>query len=330
MRHTTTRVSFITNPDGVLYSVLSFGLQAKVQSNNKLYFYKYDIYDLIEIYMEDDLMNVFVFRESENKADVVIKDIEFYKGYFESAGLVGKRFLFNAALRLIVNYNDFEEVDVIPKLNDSRKEFAFIMNKKDGYVYGKDAVNVFIATERTYEIDKCIIAFVNDSKNIINPNMLTLNGCMTSIIISGLLSKLNTEELSKQIPVIDLETKFKTTINSLTVSSRIARDSMLKLKTDKFRRIIKPKGSENSIQAVTKEISKGEVSLRDIIDNGLDRLAKSFSPNESYRVVIDCENQTIRSAYVLRGTMFITPVTMLPLSYFIELLNSDNVEYVLN
>jgi hypothetical protein len=227
------------------------------------------------------------------------------------------------------NYDDFIEKDFLNCVNN--KEFAFVLDKKSGYITERRAVNVFLVTGRTENVDKCIISYVNNSIKTLNPRHLEFYGCANSIIISGLLNGVSPVSIEDELDTIDLDAKFTGTINSLNFSSSHINSINIKLKVDKFKRILEKSKPDDIINAEVVEKSKDNVSLREIVDKGLDRFIKAIKvPKDVIKVEIDCETQTIRSAYIVKGNMFITPVTLKPISYFKELLNSDNVEYILN
>lgn len=329
------RNTIMTNPKGIIDSVMSFGLQGKMFTNVRMYFYKYNIYDLIEIEYMNGCVRVYDFPHTNNRAELIEKNLEFYMGYFDSAGLSNKRFLFDITTKLPVNYEDFVEMDKIPNIHN--KDFAFTLDKKSGYVCEKSAVFAFVASDRTDVIDKCVLSFMNDSIGVIDNKNFDLSGCCASMIISGLLSGLKFSDIQDQNEIIDAETKYIGAIRDVDISSKYVNDIRSKLKIDKFRRILEKSKPDDIIQGevVSQQLLKGEVSLREIIDQGLDKFMKTVekqvkSNKDVLKVHIDTEYQTIRSAYIVKGAMLITPIPLLPISYFKDLLNSDNVEYVIN
>lgn len=343
MDYTRIRNTLMSNPHGVMNSILSFGLHARVKSNTRLYFYKYDLYDLVEIKFDKELLCVYDFGHIGDRAVIIKDNLDFYVGYFKSAGLEEKRFLFNLSLRSPVNYSDFIPMSSIPYPNYN--EFLFVMDKKEGYVFGEDATNLFVATERCFNVDKCVISTVNNLINIKKPKSFELPGCMSTSIISGLFSGGDIHGIEEHIEIVDESAKFVDTIEQIKFNDEYISSKLFKLKINKFKRILE-KSKSNVVEGTIipsidkllgeeivtkKEIINGEVSLRDIIDQGLDRFIKSIkNPKDVIKVCIDTEYQTIRSAYIVKGVMFITPTTILPIIHFRELLDSDNVEYILN
>lgn len=328
--YTRIRNTIMSNPRGIMDSCLSMGLQNRVISNVKLYFYIYSVHDLVEIEYKNDIVCVYDFVHTENRASVIRDKLEFYAGYFKSAGLENKRFLFDISLKMPVNYEDFAEMATIPYIQ--KKEFAFILDKKSGYICESDVVQVFVSTEKTDEVDKCVLATMNQLINVKNPKRFNLPGCMSSMLVCGLLSGLNSKKIEEQIDLIDEDSKFVNTIKQLNFNSANINNSLSKLKVDKLKRILE-KSQPDIINGdiIKKEISNGEVNLTDIIIVGLDKFIKVLDTTKDViRVCIDCEHQTIRSAYIIRGTIFITPVTFMSINYFKELLDTDNVEYIIN
>lgn len=332
------RNTLLSNPSGIMDSTLTFGLQHRIKSNTRLYFYKYDIYDLVEVKFENEIICVYDFKHTEDKAVVIKDDLEFYDRYFKSAGLYNKRFLFDVTTKMPVSYDDFEEMETIP--SPENKDFAFVLDRKTGYIAEKGAVSIFIATERTDTIDKCVLAYMNNSIQTLNPKHFELAGCMSSVVISGLLSELNFESIKKQYYSVDDNNKFIGSLNELNFNSEFVNSLKAKLKLNKFKRILEKSKPDNITQGEVIKLNiningekvnlDGEVSLREIVDKGLDRFINKKNPKDVLKVCIDTEYQTIRSAYIVRGVMFITPTMLMPLNYFRELLNSDNVEYILN
>lgn len=328
--YTRIRNTLMSNPRGIMDSCLSLGLQQRVISNVKLYFYTYNIYDLVEIEYKNDIVCMYDFRHTEDRASDIRDKLEFYAGYFKSAGLENKRFLFDISLKMPVNYEDFSEMATVPYIH--KKDFAFVLDKKSGYICETGAVQVFISSERTDEVDKCVLATMNQLVNVKGPKKFNLSGCMNTMLICGLLSGLDYKKLEEQTDLVDEEDKFINTINKLTFNSANIIDKLFRLKTDKVKRILE-KSQPDIVQGevVEKEVVNGEVNLSDIVGVGLDKFIKVLDTTKDViRVCIDCEHQTIRSAYIIKGVICITPVTFMPISYFKELLDTDNIEYIIN
>lgn len=326
MNFSTVKTSIFNNHNGVLNSVLSYGLQERIKSNVRLYLYKYNVYDLVEIVFKDYLC-VYEFHHTDHtKVEKIRDSLEFYIGYFDSAGLRDKKFLFNLDQMLPVSYTDFEERSSID-LN--QQDFAFVLDKNGGYIFGENVVNVFSTTERIKTLDKCLFAFVNELVNVkspLNNQGITKVGCLTGAIVSGLLNGVDESLLNQELELVDINYKFVNSIKDMDFNSSNILKYKTKLKVDKFNRILKS-ANNNVVQGevIEKTKAKGEVNLSDIILVGLDKFAKVIDNNDVIKVNIDCEFNNIRSAYLVKGTMFITPILVYNLSYFIELLNSDNV-----
>lgn len=327
--YTKIKNTIMNNPRGIMDSTLSYGLQNRIKSNTRLYFYKYNVDDLIEINYRDDIICIIYFPHTNNKMEIIHNDLEFYAGYFKSANLHEKRFLFDLSFKMPVSYEDFVEMDKIP--NPNYENFAFVLDRKNGYIYEESAVNIFVASSISPSIDKCILSFFNNSIYVKEPVRLSINGCQSSIMISGLLCGIESKNVYESASDVMISDKFTDTINRVKYNSDFVDNKLSKLKVDKFKRILKNESEIIEGQIVEKEKLKGEVSLRDIIDTGLDKFMKSIkNPKDVLKVIIDTEYQTIRSAYIVKGIMFITPVTLLPINHFRDLLNSDNIEYILN
>lgn len=332
MYFSVVKSTIYNNYRGVLNSVLPFGLHDKVKSNVRMYFYKFNVYDLIEIQLNKDYICVYEFNYTgSDRVEKIKNDLEFYVGYFKSAGLEEKRFLFNIALMLPVSYIDFEPLDFIDFSTDA---FAFVLDKSGGYVYGESAVNVFGVTERTKNLDKCVLSFFNSSintKSPLNVKGITTCGCVASSVIAGLSNGIDRGKIVTELELVDVGYKFVNSLRDTDYNSSSILSIRNKLKVDKFSRVIKNIVNDNVVDGkVIEKVTNGEVKLSDIILVGLDKFAKVLTSKDAIKVNIDCEYNTIRSAYIVDGTMFITPLTMMHLSYFIELLNSENVEFVIN
>jgi hypothetical protein len=331
--YSITKYTYYNNKDGVMDYIMSFGLKEKIVSNTKLYFYRYNFYNLIEIEYKDDTIFIFTFRK-ESDIDFIKDNLEFYAGYFKSAGLVNKRFLFDISLKLPVSYMDFTEMDCLPNAIDN--EFLFVLDRKETYVTGKGSAILFMTTTKTANVDKCILSLLNNSINIADPRVLELAGTMSGGIISGLLSGIGVNGIKNDIEECDADYKFVRSLMGIEISSSNIVKIKSKLKLEKFNRIIKGLKKEDVVDAEIIKVppEKATVDLRDILETGLDRFIKMFDSQEiSWKINIDVPmmQNMIRSAYIWKGILYINPMILnSDIKYFKEFLDSDNVELVLN
>lgn len=332
------RETILRNNGGIMEATMSFQIQHVLKSNVRMYFYRFDFYDLVEVTYEGDHIVVYDFPHSGDGIKVIESDIQRYAGYFDSAGLKGKRFLFDTSTKMPVSYNDFVFVSKIPKITfDAEMEFAFILDKKDeNYITTKGDVKIYVAHEITKTIDKLALSLFNDSINITEPKQgIKKRAAFFSSFLSGMLNGIRREDIEEGLDGVDINNKLYHSLGRMDFNSDYVENTLKNLKTDKFVKVTKKVIDQQldfpNVHDVVKEF-RNQVFLQDIIEQGLDSYIKrnAINPDKPYQVIIDYEWQSIKSAYIRNGMMFITPTTLRPISYFVELLNSDNVQYILH
>lgn len=315
----TIHNTFLSNPKGVMDSVLSYGLQNVLNTNVRMYFYKFDVDDLVEILYRNDNLTVWYFDDSKKDAVDDIKDrTEYMKAYIQSIGLEGKRFLYDTKLRMAVNYSDFKPAK---ELDLSKNDFLISLDSKEGYVHGECAVRMYTNTLNSPAIDKSVIAFMNNAIGVTDPKKRDLGGCEASIVISGLLGGIKIEDVVNDLDRVD-SSKFKGVIDHFKFNSDYTNEITSKLKISKFKRILEKKENLDGFKT----------SLRGLIEEGLDHYLKIVNPKSIIKIDIDCEWQTIRNAWIENGLLNIMPSPTIPkeIKYFKELFNSDNIILVMN
>lgn len=325
----------MTNPGGIMQCCMYYGVENVMKSNVRMYFYKYNIDDLVEVEYRDDLITVYTFQNSTlNCERIIIDDLDFFGGYFASAGLHGKRFIFDVSNKMPVRYDDFKEFDSLFTFSD-KKDHAFILDMKQGYITIKGDVSIFVGVAIRKEIDTSILSFVNNWINIIEPkykpNYKNTSAITILTLISGLLSGINILDIKEQIKNLELKDVFLNRILNVDFISKHVEDKMKHLTIDKFTEIIKSSNPVLEGEIVEKEFNKNEAFLKDIIDIGLDKFMRTIkNPERVVKVIIDAEWQNIISMYIVRGAAFITPGATKDIHYFYEILDSDNVNFVMN
>lgn len=322
------RNTVMSNPRGILNPCMSFSLQNVITSNVRMLFYRFDVYDLIEIEYMNDSITVYDFPFTDDRANYIRDNLDFLAGYFKSAGLESKRFLYNLVLKMPVSYIDFVPVNRLPHGHNA--DFAFILDEKKGYATEIKSVNLFTTMLNTMHIDKCLLSFFSQFIGIKKPKgNINSDAAITMSILSGLLYGVNKTEIEEQIDAVDLMSKFHHSITGVHFNSEYVENTLKKFKTAKLKEII-----TNPISTITKEdkfYDGVELYLTEIISEGLDNIIKKIkNENKVVRVEIDFDHQNIISMYILKGCGFVTPGTMKHLNYFRELFSSDNVELVLN
>jgi hypothetical protein len=325
--------TYYNNNGGVLNYTMSFGLKEKIESNCRLYFYKYDLHRVVEIEYKDDIIFISTFQKEED-LEFIKNNLEFYAGYFKSAGLQNNKFLFDTCLKMPVSYEDFIEMDQLPHITSN--EYLLVLDKKSGYVIGKSNAILYVTTDKTANVDKCILAFLNDLINVSDPRVVELAGTMSGCIISGLLSGVGINGTKFEIENCDPDYKFVKSFNGIDMSESNIVKIKSKLKINKFDKIIKGLKKKDVIdgEIIKSPPEKGQVNLRDLIETGVDRFIKMFDSQEiSWKVTIDVPmmQNMIRSAHIWKGVLYINPLVMnADVKYFREFLDSDNIELVLN
>jgi hypothetical protein len=331
------RNSIIRNDRGIMESTMSFQIQHTLKSNVRMYFYKFDFYDLVEVNYQDDYVVVCDFPHSGDNAKVIENDIDRYIGYFDSAGLKGKRFLFDVSNKMPVSYFDFVPKKNISKLMfDAEMEFAFILDKKnENYITTPGDVKVYVAHEISRTVDKLVLSLFNNSIDISKPKKtIEQKAAFFSFFLSGMLDGIRKEEIDVGVDGVDLNNKLYHSLSRMEFNSDNVEKKTKGMKKDRFMRITEKAIGETvefpPITDVIKEF-RDYISLQEVIEQGLDHyIKKNIKDSENaHTVIIDYDWQSIKSAYIRKGIMFITPTTIRPISYFMELLSSDNVQYIL-
>ncbi len=327
------RVPITSNINGILYSTMYYNLPAIMWSNRRMYIYKYDVLDLIELeYNEkEDLLTVYDFLHSPDNTRGIfnIGNIDtYYTGYFHSAGLGNKRFLFDVTTKLPVSYNDFQYTEH-PKLITPYT--ALVLDKKDGgYITDNAAVIVYAATSAAKELNNGILATLNEAVNIIKPvKGVDPFGSAVMTVVASMYSDIDIEELFNNMKGISLEDRLKNTYGIVSFMDKTINEDIRKLSPRKFNEAIRKIIPENDF--ANRDFSGDEIYLSDILAWGLDGFIKTIkNPSKMVKIILDAEQQTIRSMYILKGAAFISPATIKDTHYFMELFDSDNVVLVMN
>lgn len=321
--------SWNSETTGVLNSVMSYGVQTKVQSNRKLYFYRFDASDLVEMYFRNDNLTITHYSDTKTEMAHKIKENEELKNrivaYIKAANLENCRFLFDVDLGMAVNYNDFVEKDFVPGVD--KENIAFILDKKEGYVTGIESVYLYSTSLYSPNIDRAILCLLNNSIGVNKPKDFRLAGCEASIITSGLLSGIRLDSIISDIDRID-SSKFTNSINKLDYNSENLNSILGKLKIDKVKRIML--SSKKEIEPFSDEDTNVFVPLSFIMQIGLDQYLKGVSDGRIIKIDVDAEPQTIRAAYIENGMLYICPTTLRDISYYKDLVDSDNVSFIFN
>jgi hypothetical protein len=325
----------MTNLNGVMGYSMYFGLENLIKYNTRLYFYRYDMYDLVEIELTKDLMTIFIFPDCVDGIEKVILDeIDFFAGYFKTAGLEYKRFIFDVKNRMPVSYGDFYPVETIEDYALDR-DILFILDKKNGgYITNRREVTCYKPIENCREMDNCILSLENDLINITKPKYLinykTTNTVAILALISGFLSGISKSDIKEQLVSTDLSNKFLYPINKVEFSSNYVDSKMKDLNVDTFTQIL-TSTVQQGVEIIEKEFEGGEASVSSIMDIGLDKFIKMIKDqNKVVKVIVDTQWQDIISMYILKGCAFITPGAIKRLNHYRELFDSDNVQLVMN
>lgn len=330
----TKRSTYLSNRNGIIDAWMFVTLE-KLQANSRLYFYKHNIYDVVEIACKEDTIQITTFANTTpNAENTLIEETEFYLSYFESAGLINKIFLFDTNLKVPVRYEDFEEKENLESVFKN-KHVMFTLDRKHGYITEANSVVVFVTVDNCVNVDKCILALTNDLINIIEPklniNYKSAPMIMLMSTISGMLSGVKKKDIEEEIQGLDLVQKFLYPVRKADISDENILSKVDGLKTDLFDQIYTSYKPFVDFESKVKDFNERSIALTELIEIGLDCLIKAIkNPNESVRVVIDAEQQTIHSMFIFKGAGFITPGNMKSLAYFRELFDSDNVEFVMN
>lgn len=321
--------SWNSETTGVLNSVMSYGIQTKIQSNKKLYFYRFDASDLVEMYFRNDNLTITHYSDTKTEMAYKIKENEELKNrivsYIKAANLENCRFLFDVDLGMAVNYNDFVEGNFIPGID--KENIAFITEKKEGYVVGIESVYLYSTSLYSPNIDRAILCLLNNSIGINKPKDFRLAGCEASIILSGLFSGVHLDSIVSDIDKID-SSKFTNSISKLEFNPNFLLTKLEGLSIDKVKRIIL--SSKKEIEPFSDEDTNVFVPLSFIIQIGLDSYLKGISQNRIVKIDIDYEPQSIRAAYIENGMLHICPTHLRDISYYKDLVQSDNVCFIFN
>lgn len=300
MKFLHSKTSFISNDGGLIKYCMTFSLSNIINKPNKLiYVYKYNLRDLIEINYQNEMVitkNFDGFRPDLGK--IIEESWAFFEGYFNSADLKNKRFIFDTTLKLPIRYSDFALAD---KNSLSSKETLFVTdNKRQGYVL--DDINIFISIENTRQIDNCILAIFSELRNISKPiNGVTSLGLQVSSIVAGLLAGVKSDELEKNINSVDCGPKFQFALNEINLDSTYVREMCSYIKTDKlYNKLFSVAHERND-----SEFSGESVNVSRLATMGLNNFIKSIKdPKKKIRVNMDV-NFGVKYMYILDGAAFV-------------------------
>lgn len=330
-----TIVTNVSNPEGVLEYVMFFGLQQHFKSNVKSYIYKYDVNNLIEICYNkaEDVLHVFEFAHSPTGSSQIIEmNVDFYMNYFKSVGLLeGKRFLFDVNLKLPVNYNDFIYNDQYNL--SSNRSTAFILDAGNGYITGARKVLLFIATELAMAVDSCVFAFMVNSMNFKRPAYRSKEGIMFLCFLSGLLMQVDDDKLEEQLEKVNIVDKLIKSSNDMEYYSEYVNNARKYFNVDRLKGVAKNVVDDDFPfkELVEKEVQdSNRAYLSNIIDMGLDKFIRTSGTTGIIKVVIDTAWQEFKGMYISNGAAFITPGNSVNINHYKDLLNSDNVVFVMS
>lgn len=300
---------------GILEDVSIFEIPNYIK-NKVLFYYKFDIFDVVEITYNNE--SIFVSEFSHTRGGIIneIKqELDRLTSYFEAAGLTGRRFLYDTTLKLAVSYSDF-----IPNKTPfyHRDKLAIVTDKKEGYITDRDIVILFSSSHIVRHVNNAVISLYINTNNITQPkNNLTEIGCLSTAIISGLICGL---------PITDIEKlKLETTVSiSNKITEKFPFGSEFVTNFIKEINLGKLMGSFYSRREERNEFSGTSVNITRLIDIGLNRFIISLDdPNKKIEVNIDFPVDM--TMYIHKGAAFVTLNKGIKLEDVKGWLNSDEI-----
>lgn len=327
-RITNLTESLYTKKGGILSSCMIFDLGKDITKGMNFYFYKFNIMDVVEITLNEGAVKICDFIHSRHGISKnIVADIDFLEGYWKSAGLMGKTFLFDTSLKTPLRYSDFQLSD--KPFRNNRMELGFITQyKEDGYITsGK--VSIFEHIERNRTINNSIISIYNRRGQVLKPNEVTNVGTFITCMLAGLQSGMNLsefEDMAKDALASDLNSmRYKVDKDTMEVEPILSKIDKLRFKA--FSNLIYTKESE---EVTPPEFSGESINTSRLIQLGLDNFIKSIKqPTKSIKLNLDYP-LAIDSAYIRLGCLFVVPKQNTDVPTLKKLFRSDNINIVMN
>lgn len=322
------RNTIMSNPNGVMKAIHYFDLCNIMDKNNRIYFYRGDYKNIVEVYFSDDFVDVYYFDHTPKDYRNVIKDnLDLYVPYFTSGGLSGKRFLFDVVMKLPISYTDFVENDY-PDLKE--RHTLILFDKKEGvYITDRDSVKVFTSIQDTFSLDNSLLALANKLIHMIVPRgRETEDGTISMTIIAGLLSNVDIEELEFDVSG-NAHSRIYPNISAIPISSIYFDEETTGIKKlNKLKEILPIIKHAPEIKIVK---DNNNPNLSEIVKVGLDQFIKTIKNHDRSTIVnIDMFHDKVKAMYIFKGAAFITPGTERSQDYFMEMLSSENIALVSN
>lgn len=344
------KVGLFSNEEkGILNPLTPYGVYREIKGNVPLYLYIYNPEDLVEVEFRPNhnLLEVFCFFHSpKDTEEVVNRKQDEILGKILKLKLENERILFDVVMQRFVSFSDFQVIDD-PYL--FRENHAFVVNCGKGIVYGKGKVIYYSGSEVNIAWDNSLFALFNQLHNISAPRDKRIEGNATllNVLLSGMLSGAKKEDFEM---IADIgRGRYVYCIAEMDLTSTQVENKLKKLKTQKFMQLLtsrvetkeKDKGApRNDLQTFTGTISNNEkdkgvygiAMLSGIVAIGLNIFCQSIKfPDEVVCVEIDVDQLDFKLMYIQNGMAYIVPgKSSNRLEHYMELLNSDNVCFIMS
>jgi hypothetical protein len=322
----------------ILESIMVFDLHVEVNPINLIHFYSGDPRYIVEIedFRSYCLVKFLICTPLEVEYDIkksMLANEEAFFNLIDELGLVGDTFLFDGKNMAPISFEDFE-MDTEREVHNNE---IFITNKSVGLIKTTDSVFVLGTASKVEAFDLSVFSLYNRLPYLQTPKKSpTFVGCLLSATVSGLLSSVKIEEIEDVINTelnhVELTQYVDAKLGKL-VAHNIFMDRMIgSLKLNKLKEIInEPKDFTVDAEIVMKD---GEIAfISRIMEMGLNRFLTKLPNNDKVtEVEIDVPNIGAKRMFLRRGAAFIVPEnheTYKDLGYWISLLNSDNVCFVM-
>lgn len=319
--------SVFSNDGGAVKSAMTFSLGDITRGTKKIYTYCHNIYEIVEIIFTGDTISIIEFVDTVTGAGRVVEEKkDFFAKYFTSAGLVGKRFLFDVGLKLPIRYTDFSEANNI----SSAKHTMFVTNNRiDGYVTDENNAWYFVCSDTIIAVDNCILSLFSEFRNIAQTKgNKQLFGTMLASIVAGLSKNISIEDVARHMQGVDLQSKFLYNLHGLNNIGEHVTNSQVGLVCTHLNTLIgKTKGDETQEAIFVGE----QISLVRLVEIGLNKFLKSiYDPNKKITVSVSLSQINVKSMFIWKGAAFVSLLQGEKIDNIRELLSSEEVYEVTN
>ncbi len=343
------KVGIFSNVEkGILNAESPYGLYRVLRENIPIYVYNFTPQDLVELKYDSELDNLVVtyfFHSPATSEPEIRENAEEIVHTIKANRLENSALLYNVSLRGLVNYADFS---ISYDLYLYQEEHAFVTKVKRGFVCGLGDVTYVSGSSTNMSWDNAIFSVFNELHNISPPKNKKVDGdaIIFSVILAGRLAGINKDDLSS----VDgaNEGRFIYGLADINYNYNEPEALLLSLgdKLDNINAILFKENRDKKIEEkkqiiiVKKEEPRydeefsfvgNSIRLSSVVEMGLNVFCRSIKdPQKSVKVEIDIDLLDFKSMYIKGNMAYVVPAGNQRLDHFMELLNSDNVCFMMS